>query len=161
MKKITFKPNGANTHQVFADGVLVGEFRFIRDRVITTPHGKPGPRVCNIVTAGTLTDFISKGDFDLACFSWFKDVKKHVAAHFNSRAARLRPITYTDGQNRFSDGDMVRLKKAVADGDDRPVPIRLLYGDIDGGVRLDEERNGFISWNVNDLEKVLEKVVDA
>jgi hypothetical protein len=157
MTKITFKPipGFANCHSVFKDGKLVGEFKFIRDRVITTPNGPGGSqRVCTIATAGNLTDFESDGEYDLGCFSYFKDVKRHIEAHYTSRAARLRPTAYRHGQVLFREGDLVRLKKSVAGGDKRPAMIARLYSDIDGGVRLEEERNEFVSWNVSDLEKV-------
>jgi hypothetical protein len=55
-------------------------------------------------------------------------------------------------QRDFPDGTKVRLKKAVADGDTRTAVIKLHYIDIDGGVRLDRELNGHVSWNVADLK---------
>lgn len=86
MTKIIIRPKQgwANTHEVFADGKRVGEFRFIRDRVITTPYGNGGSRrVCDIATAGQLTDLTSSTVHDLGCFSWFADVKHYVTAHFD------------------------------------------------------------------------------
>lgn len=143
MSKIIFKPAGAaNTHSVFKDGKLVGEFRFIRARG-------------GIATAGILSDFTSNGEYDLSCFAYFKDVKRRIAAHYTSTAAaRLNPVAYLVGLTRFQKGDTVRLKKKVADGDKRPATVEILYSDIHGGLRLNEERNGFVSWNVADLEKV-------
>lgn len=97
MTKFTLKPVQANTHSVYRDGKLVGEFRFIRDRVITTPHGPGGSqRVCNIATAGTLEDFETDTRHDLGCFSWFKDVRRHVEAHFDS-AQNFRLPTMAHG----------------------------------------------------------------
>jgi hypothetical protein len=156
MTKITFKPipGQANCHSVFKDGKLVGEFRFIRDRVITTPNGPGGSqRVCTIATAGNLTDFESNGEYDLGCFAWFKDVKRHIEAHYTSKAARLRPTAYRFGQELFREGDTVKLNPRTASRDRRPAKIARLYSDIDGGVRLEEERGGFVSWNVCDLDK--------
>jgi hypothetical protein len=120
MTKITFKPipGQANCHSVFKDGKLVGEFRFIRDRVITTPNGPGGSqRVCTIATAGNLTDFESNGEYDLGCFAWFKDVKRHIEAHYTSKAARLRPTAYRFGQELFREGDTVKLNPRTASRD--------------------------------------------
>lgn len=81
---IKIKPTGTNCHDVYMDGKRVGEFRFIRDRVITTPYGNGGSRrVCDIVTAGKLIDLRNSTVHDLGCFSWFKDVKRYVVAHFD------------------------------------------------------------------------------
>lgn len=55
-------------------------------------------------------------------------------------------------EGRFRKGDVVRLKPEVADGDTNTAKIDLFYGDIEGGVRLDRELNGFVSWNLLDLE---------
>ena len=46
-------------------------------------------------------------------------------------------------------GDTVRLKKGK-----KRARIVLFYEDIPGGVRLDRELSGFVSWNVEDLELV-------
>lgn len=83
---IKIKPTAgfANTHDVYRDGKHVGQFRFIRDRVITAPFGNGGSqRVCDIVTAGNLSDFVTGTVHDLGCFSYFQDVKRYVAAHFD------------------------------------------------------------------------------
>ena len=50
-------------------------------------------------------------------------------------------------------GQPVRLKRRVSD-DQRPTQIEALYHDIDGGVRLCDERGGFVSWNARDLTPV-------
>jgi hypothetical protein len=158
-KNIKIKPMGVNEHSVFIDGKLVGEFRFIRDRVITTPHGRPGPRVTNIVTAGVLLDHTTNTRHDLGGFAWFKDVKRHVIAHFENVKtkfgdSRLPILGYGVGTDQFNKGDIVRLKPEVADGDKSMSRIALFYGDIEGGARLEAELNGFVSWNIADLEKV-------
>jgi hypothetical protein len=154
MSKIMFKPAGAaNTHSVFKDGVLVGEFRFFRDKVITRPNPL-GERIGTMATAGHFTDFESNGEYDLGCFAYFKDVKRHIEAHYTSKATRLRPEAYRRGQDLFKQGDLVCLKRRTGSNDRRPTMIARLYSDIDGGVVLKEERGGFVSWNVCDLDKV-------
>lgn len=157
MTKITFKPAGqANTHSVFKDGKLVGEFRFFRDKVITRPDPM-GERIGNFATAGHFTDFESNGEYDLGCFAYFKDVKRHIEAHYTcGNVGRLQPDAYRCGRDLFRKGDLVRLKAKVADGDTRPAKVAILYSDISGGLRLEEERGGFVSWNVCDLDKVVE-----
>lgn len=50
-------------------------------------------------------------------------------------------------------GQPVRLKRRVSD-DQRPTVIAMLYSDIDGGVRLADERGGFVPWNAADLTPV-------
>jgi hypothetical protein len=154
MSKIMFKPAGAaNTHSVFKDGKLVGEFRFIREKVITRPDPR-GERIGNFATAGHFSDFESNGEYDLGCFAFFKDVKRHLEAHYTSKAARLRPDAYRRGQELFREGDTVCLNARTGSKDRRPVKIERLYSDIDGGVRLEEVRGDFVSWNVCDLDKV-------
>jgi hypothetical protein len=154
MSKIMIKPAGAaNTHSVFKDGKLVGEFRFFRDKVITRPNPL-GERIGTIATAGHFTDFENDGEYDLGCFAYFKDVKRHIEAHYTSRAARLNPDAYRRGLELFKKGDMVRLNRRTGSNDRRPAKIAILYCDIAGGVRLEEERGGFVSWNVCDLDKV-------
>jgi hypothetical protein len=154
MSNIKIKPAGAaNTHSVFKDGKLVGEFRFVRDKIITRPDPM-SERIGTIACAGELYDFDSNGVYDLGNFAYFKDVKRHIVAHYTSKATRLRPTLYLHGQVSFAEGDTVRLKRRVANDDTRPVKVARLYSDIDGGLRLNDERNGFLSWNVSDLEKV-------
>lgn len=47
-------------------------------------------------------------------------------------------------------GDTVQLKAKPKAGAAR---IVLFYSDIQGGVRLDQELDGFRSWNVEDLKR--------
>jgi hypothetical protein len=107
MSKIMFKPAGAaNTHSVFKDGKLVGEFRFIRDKVITRPDPR-GERIGNFATAGHFSDFESNGEYDLGCFAYFKDVKRHIEAHYtcgNCPRMNLTPIVA--GWNCSRKGDI-------------------------------------------------------
>lgn len=159
-KNIKIRPMAANEHSVFIDGKLVGEFRFIRDRVITAPHGHGGSqRVVSIVTAGVLLDHTTNTRHDLSGFAWFKDVKRHVVAHFENIKTkfgntRLPILGYGLGTDQFNKGDIVRLKPEVAGGDKSMSRIALFYDDIEGGARLEAELNGFVSWNIADLEKV-------
>lgn len=155
MSKIMIKPAGAaNTHSVFMDGKLVGEFRFIRDKVVTRPDPR-GERIGNYATAGHFSDFESNGEYDLGNFAYFKDVKRHIEAHYTcGNAGRMNPDAYRRGLELFRKGDTVKLNPRTGSRDNRPAKIAILYRDIAGGVRLEEERGGFVSWNICDLDKV-------
>jgi hypothetical protein len=51
-------------------------------------------------------------------------------------------------------GTMVRLKKAVADGDTAKAKVLALLTDIEGGLFLDKPLNGFRYWNIKDVVRV-------
>ena len=56
----------------------------------------------------------------------------------------------------FRIGTRVRIKlgRSFRRGHRPTAKIELFYSDISGGVRLDRELAGFVSWNVEDLERV-------
>lgn len=60
---------------------------------------------------------------------------------------------------KFKVGSRVRLKEDVRfrrdeDSKNETAVIELFYSDVEGGVRLDKELDGFRSWNVKDFELV-------
>lgn len=61
--------------------------------------------------------------------------------------------------NKFKIGDIVRIKNQVRNrrcdtGMRKTAQIEKFYADVDGGVRLNKAVDGFVSWNVSDLEHV-------
>lgn len=60
-------------------------------------------------------------------------------------------------QALITEGNVVRLKPEQAEGDTgTAMVIATLDPDIDGGLHLDRELNGFSYWNVADVEFVAE-----